>query len=363
MVYQEGPHQLERVGTGYTCPVCGLSWTREPRTDCPGVRVYNYGEWPENLYTYTQLRRDLRMQPLDRTKAQGCYFLQKSPYRRYLYDINLARHRRVPTDAQREAITKMRAGLVQRYTCARCGHYDKTHGQSKYATVVYSHNGLCEDCDRQVPVIEWAHELFSDPNLIVLDSETTGLNDGGNDEVIELTIVSAAGEVLFSSLIQTQDPDRSDLATHIHGIGREDLNKAPTFPEVWPQIESIMQRYQTIVVYNADFDADLLRTTAARYGYVLPEAIWSCLMYAYAKYHGAWSRYHRSYTWQKLGTACYCLGVETTGYHRATEDALNALGVLKALADQYGQVKIFIPPARVSVPADDDLGELEDHPF
>jgi hypothetical protein len=46
-----------------------------------------------------------------------------------------------------------------------------------------------------------------------------------------------------------------------------------------------------------------------------------------------WSNYHGSYTWQSLSTASSCMGADVPGQaHRATADALAALGVLRALA-------------------------------
>src|SRR5262249_38773527 len=149
----------------YTCNLCRLQWKRKPKTFCTGVPVYRYGTWPQGLYTYTQLRRDLSMKPLDREEPQGCYFLRKSPYRRWLYHVEKSVHRRVPTALQREAIEKMRAGLVARYTCAHCGYYDQAHGQGRYRKRVDRSSGLCDDCDRlkyrrekQAQVCAWAHE-------------------------------------------------------------------------------------------------------------------------------------------------------------------------------------------------------------
>ena len=87
-------------------------------------------------------------------------------------------------------------------------------------------------------------------------------------------------------------------------------------------------------------------------------------MEQYALYYGAWSAYHSSYTWQKLEAACRDLGVEIQGpHHRATPDALNALGVLKALAALHGHIEL-LPPYKEPVVAEQmDLGDLADHPF
>jgi DNA polymerase III epsilon subunit-like protein len=188
---------------------------------------------------------------------------------------------------------------------------------------------------RQANVCAWAHcYLHQTEAWAVLDTETSGLTH--RDEVIELALVDASGAVLFSSLIQTQNPQREELASHIHGITPQMLATAPTFPQIWPTIEALFSRYQHILVYNAPFDSHLLEVTALRYGYRLPSVSWSCLMDQYALYHGAWNDYHQSYTWQKLQVACARLGVQMDGnYHRATADALSTLGVLHALAARH----------------------------
>lgn len=192
----------------------------------------------------------------------------------------------------------------------------------------------------------------------MLDSETTGLGDG--DEVIELALVHASGTVLFSSLIQPQDPQRSDLATHIHGITSQMLQCAPSFPEVWPTICAILRHYRRILVYNAAFDQRLLTVTASRYGLRLPGGTWDCLMEQYAISYRVWSSYHHSYTWQKLEVACADLAVTVEGEaHRATADALSALAVLKALAalDREGSLEVG-PERAMAQSGRDNVGDI-----
>jgi DNA polymerase-3 subunit epsilon len=186
--------------------------------------------------------------------------------------------------------------------------------------------------NRQEKVCAWASSYVSSPaNWAILDTETTGISE--DDEVIELALVSPTGSILFSSLIQPQNMERCDLATHIHGISREMLVMAPTLPQMWPVLQLVLSLYPRILVYNATFDSRLLRQTGARYGLVLPAVSWDCVMLRYAEYHGAWNSYHHSYIWQKLQVAADRLGVVVDGsYHRATADALVTLGVLRALA-------------------------------
>jgi DNA polymerase III subunit epsilon len=189
--------------------------------------------------------------------------------------------------------------------------------------------------ERQQRICAWARSYLQHP-FCVLDTETNGL-DSHRDEVIEIAIVSeASGKALLSSLIQTRNPNRQALATDVHGISREMLVHAPTFPQLWPTIEGILSQHADVLVYNARYDKRLLAATAQRYGYRLPAGSWSCLMEQYAEYFGDWNDYRQSYTWQKLAVASMRLGVQVDGnYHRATADALCTLGILRALAARY----------------------------
>ncbi len=335
-------HQLSLLSDGqYTCALCQQKWRTQPRSSCVGVPCYQYGCWPDHLYTATQLCR-MHLKPPD--EPDGYYSLVKSPYRRLLYDITKAMPRRVPTERQRAAISKMRAALVEKYTCQGCGRYDASHGQSRSGVV----GGYCAACwrelrrrRRQARVCAWAKAYLEAGDFIVLDSETTGLSSA--DEVIELALVHSSGTVLFSSLIQPQDPQRSDLATHIHGITAQMLATAPRFPDVWPTIAAILRHFRRVLVYNADFDFRLLTATATRYGLRVPGGAWECLMEQYAVFHGDWSSYHQSYTWQSLEVACAGLAGSVEGEaHRATVDALSALGVLKALAARADALTVAV---------------------
>ncbi|HUZ04444.1 MAG TPA: hypothetical protein VMU62_03725 [Acidobacteriaceae bacterium] len=132
----------------------------------------------------------------------GYYPLVTSPYRRYLYDIAKATPHRVPTERQHEAIARMRAALVQKYTYRGCGVFDGSHGQSGSGVT----DGYCAACwreirhrRRQAAICAWAKAYLAGGDFIVLDSESAGLDDS-IDEFIELALVHSSGMVLFSSL-------------------------------------------------------------------------------------------------------------------------------------------------------------------
>src|SRR5579875_209184 len=355
-------HQLSHLPDGqYSCALCQRRWRTKPRSPCVGVPCYKYGCWPEHLYTATQLRR-MKLKPGE--QPDGYYPLLTAPYRRFLYDIRKATPRRVPTARQREAIAKMRLALVKTYTCQGCGYFDASHGRSRSGVRA----GYCPACwhelrhrRRQARVCAWAKAYLQAGDFVVLDSETTGLGD--RDEVIELALVHSSGTVLFSSLIQPQDPQRPDLATHIHGITAQMLATAPCFPDVWPTIAAILRRFRRVLVYNADFDFRLLTATATRYGLRVPGGAWECLMEQYAVYYGDWSSYHQSYTWQSLDMACADLAVSVGEAHRASADALSALGVLKALAARADALTVATAtataPAARQAPTPEAAGKLD----
>jgi DNA polymerase III epsilon subunit-like protein len=278
------------------------------------------------------------------------------------------------SEKQQEAVVKMRAGLVKKYTCLRCSYYDQSHGKDKYATRL--RDGWCTRCwdeydrmERRIEQCAWAQKYIQEP-FVVLDSETTGL-DWKSDEVIELAMVDGhSGSTLFTSLIQPEHlEERWSLATHIHGITRDMLKGAPRFPDLWPAIATILRRYRRVLVYNASFDHSLLQSTALRYGYRLPDwhgRQWECLMEQYARYNGFWSNYHHGWGWCTLDEACRHFQVTYNGAsHRALADAVRARGVLLGMVDQHGKIDLPEAPkppvADFFCAGDDDLGE--DHPF
>ncbi len=50
------PHQLGIVAGGFQCEKCDQTWVHEPKSKCPGVKVYAWGKWPNTLLTARQLQ-------------------------------------------------------------------------------------------------------------------------------------------------------------------------------------------------------------------------------------------------------------------------------------------------------------------
>src|SRR5947207_1488433 len=176
-------HQLQQTSDGWYCQQCETTWKQSPSGACPGVKIYSYTSVPwDTLTTYTQLKRQ-KLKPV--AHAVGCYFRLKDKEYIYLYRIDETVPRRVPTEKQRQAISKMQETLKKKHTCTRCGWYDRSHGQGrgKY------HDGVidlkidgevrqfCEECWRYMIWSYDRHVIEHNKSVwFADDSEAAGLS-------------------------------------------------------------------------------------------------------------------------------------------------------------------------------------------
>lgn len=170
----------------------------------------------------------------------------------------------------------------------------------------------------------WLRDLLLD-DFVVLDTETTGL--GYRDEVIEIGIVGARGEVVFESLVRPHAGRVPAGATRVHGLTIDDLAAAPTWAEVHEAVIAAT-RGRRVVAWNAPFDERMLRQSAALWGCRERIAGVECAMRAYATARGL--RYGRA----KLERAAAEMGVLPAGAqsHRSSDDARLTLQVLMRVA-------------------------------
>jgi hypothetical protein len=66
-------HRLIHENGCWCCSVCQWTWKYVPRSQCPGVERFAFGEAPENYLTATQLRK-LHLKPADPRRPDGCYW-------------------------------------------------------------------------------------------------------------------------------------------------------------------------------------------------------------------------------------------------------------------------------------------------
>jgi len=182
---------------------------------------------------------------------------------------------------------------------------------------------------RREAILRAQAELARRP--LYLDTETTGLKEA--DEIVEICVLDSDGRVLLDSLVKPKGRISADAA-RVHGITDDRVRDAPMWPEVWPSVEVALAG-QRVEIYNADFDARMMRQSHRKYGLSWPtQAVnFACVMKLYAQFQGEWNYRTRSYRWHSLEVAGQQCHLPLPNTHRAKEDALLARAVLHYMAE------------------------------
>jgi DNA polymerase III epsilon subunit-like protein len=185
-----------------------------------------------------------------------------------------------------------------------------------------------KDVNLRHQVIKWANNLLQSKEVLIIDTETTGLN--GDDEIIQLGIINLKGNTLLDTLLKPSVPIAPEAGL-VHGITHQDLRSAPAFVELYNDILELVDR-QCLVTFNADFDRRLLDQTCQKYGLPKLETVnWDCAMEKYAQFWGQ-RNLNGGYKRQSLITACNQQGIRINGTHEAIKDSLLTLELIKAMA-------------------------------
>lgn len=197
--------------------------------------------------------------------------------------------------------------------------------------------------DRRKRAVSWCQTLFdSSYDVVITDTETTGLLASKDSEIVEISIVDLMGNVKFDSLIRPQNPIPHD-ATKVHGIRNTHVENSPTYADVYDEITSIFNDASMVLVYNVEFDREMFIRGAKSYGlqefrercpgvFGRPpshDRNWYCAMKIYSTWVGDWSNYRNDFKFQPL-----------KGNHRAKGDCLAVIDRLKQVA-QDTQMDLF----------------------
>ena len=116
-------------------------------------------------------------------------------------------------------------------------------------------------------------------DFVAIDFETA---NGRRSSVCSVGIVVVrGGEIVdkFYSLIQPTPNYYTYWTTEVHGLTRRDTDGQPTFPEVWAQIEPLIQDLP-LVVHNRPFDESCLKAAFAECGMTYPDYEFYCTLAA-----------------------------------------------------------------------------------
>ena len=97
-------------------------------------------------------------------------------------------------------------------------------------------------------------------------------------------IIVRNGEIVdsFYSLIQPEPNYYNYWCTQVHGLTREDTEEAPTFPDVWRQIEPLIEGLP-LVAHNKAFDESCLKAVFRCYQMDYPDYNFYCTCVASRK--------------------------------------------------------------------------------
>jgi DNA polymerase-3 subunit epsilon len=319
-------HTIEKHDGGFRCVICGRRWKSRPRSDCPGVPVYERHAAPEHLLTEGQLRK-LGLKP------GGARVGVVGGFEFPLYDRGQA----VPMSEDELAAEKLRLWRKTHVHCQLCGRdvtkraFNGRLGCCKRCTPIEltrrelrreeaKHKHLAFLAQKKAEAIQKSLSwLGMGDGAVILDCETTGL-DLYTDEPVQIGVISIGGDVLLDTLIRPSKPIPPE-ATAIHGITDEMVANAPTFEQIYPQLVSLLDG-KTVIAYNESYDRAILRHTCLRLGLmILHVAEWACAMRMYAHWYGEWSDYYGSFKWQRL-----------EGGHNAIGDCLATLALIRKVA-------------------------------
>ena len=179
--------------------------------------------------------------------------------------------------------------------------------------------------DRNFPPIAYSRIKIKD--FVILDTETTGLEE--DDEIIELSILDSVGKELYHCMFKPEKRIHWQ-ASKLTGITNKVLDKSFMAQRFWNEWENIKRSVggKRIIAHNVEFDYRLMEQTADRYGVdtcEIDNLFEGCIdSIDIAKAHVISPNY-------KLLTLCSVLGIQETQRHRASDDCLMILEMLRKI--------------------------------
>lgn len=181
---------------------------------------------------------------------------------------------------------------------------------------------------------------FSIP-IVVLDTETTGLNPALGHRVVEVGAVRLEDGRVVTEFSQLVQPDRpmEPQASAVNGITDEILRHQPRFAAIAPALLNLLDG-ALLVAHNAPFDAAFLSQEFFISGYrpepglnqpVLPNP-WLCTL--------ALARQFFYFGGNSLGNVARQLGVRTGRGHRALADVYMTAEILRRMVQELGKMRL-----------------------
>ncbi|MEF9923443.1 MAG: 3'-5' exoribonuclease [Muribaculaceae bacterium] len=151
-------------------------------------------------------------------------------------------------------------------------------------------------------------------DFVAIDFETA---NGKRTSVCSVGVVVVSdGRIIkkLYSLIHPYPNYYMNFTTEVHGLTDEDTCDAPTFPEVWCNIEKYIAGLP-LVAHNSNFDESCLKAVFNAYNMEYPNYQFYCTLRASRKAYGKLLPNHQLHT-----VAAHC-GYDLQNHHHALADA------------------------------------------
>ena len=152
-------------------------------------------------------------------------------------------------------------------------------------------------------------------NFAAIDFETANQHASSVCSVGVVIVRDGVIVNTFYSLIQPEPNYYIYWCQRVHGLGHADTDSAPVFPEVWAQIEPLIEGLP-LVAHNKRFDEGCLRAVMRCYQMTYPDYPFFCTLQAARR---QLKHLHLpNYQLQTVASAC---GFDLTHHHHALADA------------------------------------------
>lgn len=134
-----------------------------------------------------------------------------------------------------------------------------------------------------------------------------------------------------------------DMCVKVHGITADKVKDAPSFPDIWPEIEKYFTNTVVIGHNVAGADLDALYKNLKRYNIDIPELYYICTLDLAKSYVPSFAVEN-----YKMSTLCAYFDIDIDSEHDAFDDACANTDLFKALVQTYGidvtkHIKRYIP--------------------
>ena len=163
--------------------------------------------------------------------------------------------------------------------------------------------------------------LENSMKIVAIDIETADCSypcEIGVAEIADGMVINSKSWLVKPSCFPRMNPKHQA----IHGIDISELESAPTFRDIWPELKPYIEG-SLLIAHNAQFDIDCIAKEMYRFGIKTEPLRYCCTCEQ--------SRRYLSLENNKLGSVCKYLGINIGKHHRAKDDAVAAAKIYLAL--------------------------------